>query len=339
MLAEKLLITFGCSWTYGVGVNYQSGMSQKEWHSKAWDSDICDSLSWRGLLSKKFNFCNLNYAQGGSSNDKQFRSATEFFGSQKYLELREKFDKIIVIWGITSTARTELWSILHGRYYNFFLSENDNFSRFIAKYCYDHDAEVFRLRNLMLFWNVFFQGQQIKNYWFDTFNTHNYDHEFIGSFDGLFNLNNKNKQTSYQSIAGPDWPSYSDFCQGNLIGVPPKIVEEITKIFGRPRLEKKDIFQTVIERNDHTNLLDPITNLLDYDQWPRDLMSWLMSQFDIAVSENRQNYHYSTWHPDRDGMEKLINLGLLNPYSYHPTKKAHMLLCDFFTHKLQKELV
>lgn len=343
-MADALLITFGCSWTFGVGVCYEPGMSRQEMETKAWDHEICDASSWRGLLSQRFNLANINRSQGGSSNQKQFRLATEFFGSRLYQECRQKFSRIIVIWGITSTARSEIWSLKHNGFHNFFLSDDaDDLSRFIGKHCYDHDASVAELRNLMLFWNVFFEGQHIKNYWFDTFNTHNYTFNFHENQHSKTygidpHANDLGKKRAYEAVAGPDWPSYSDFCEGNLDQVTPEIIEEITSMFAYSGVAGGKRLPTVSTRYTQHTSLDPIPNLLDHDCWPRDLLSWLMRESDIPVPQDQQSYHHSAWNIDRKGMELLVEQGILNPYSHHPTKKGHNSLCDYFTCKLGKEL-
>ena len=315
-------------------------MSEKDFKSEAWKREICDQFSWRGLLCDQFNFSNLNFSCGGSSNQKQFRLAVEFFGSDRYQAVIKQFDKIIVIWGITSTARNELWSCDHNDYYNFFYSKDDVFSRFMVENSFNHDAEVANLRNLMLYWNVFFESQNIDNFWFDTFNSHNYEHDFF---------NNKNEKTfeitsflkatwvdqdHYTSVKGPDWPSYENFCLGNYDDVTTEIIEEIKQIF-KISLQKNSL-PTFLRHNDKIKVLDPIKNILYHEKFPRDLMSWLMTQTGLEISKDNQSYHQSNWLIDRKGMEKLVKIELLNPYSYHPTKKGHKILSNYFSEKLEK---
>jgi hypothetical protein len=342
-LAKTLLITFGCSWTYGVAVNYEPGMSDSQLKDQARDPKICDVLSWRGLLSRRLGWFNLNFSVGGSSNQCQFRKAIEFFGSLHYQELRQDFEKIIVLWGITSTARNELWSVDRNNYSNFFLSDNDDLARCIVKNCYDHDAEVAELRNRMLYWNVFFKAQHITNFWFDTFNTHNYDYDFQNnskkktySITANGSTNGCIDQEHYHSVAGVDWPAYLDFCQENFDGIKPEIIEEIQRIFSGTDSMCQPYLPTVTKFIEKNSALDPITNLLDYDSCHRDLMSWLMARMEIKIPENSQQYHYSSWKIDRDGMDDLVNLGILNAHTHHPTKQGHILLCDYFSSKLDK---
>ena len=78
-MKKTLLITFGCSWVYGVGVNYEEGMSIDEYKPNAWDEELCEEYSFRGLIKKNLNVDHINFAQGGSSNQRQFRIAKTFF--------------------------------------------------------------------------------------------------------------------------------------------------------------------------------------------------------------------------------------------------------------------
>lgn len=174
---KPLLITFGCSWTYGVGVGYTKGDSVTEYEKIAWNKKICNQFSWRGLLSKKYNLINANFAAGGSSNQKQFRLAKEFFSLKKIEHLKNNFGKILVVWGITSTARNEMWLLESGKLVNFFYSDQNKSKliEYLLKFHYDHDYEVQSLKTEIHHWNTFFKSLNIDNLWFDTFNHHNYD--------------------------------------------------------------------------------------------------------------------------------------------------------------------
>ena len=280
-------------------------MSESQLLARAWDKELCDALSWRGLLSQRFGWENLNFSVGGSSNQMQFRYAMEFFVSSQYQKLKQNFEKILVLWGITSTARNELWSIQDQSYRNFFLTKNNVFARFLIKHCYDHDIEVQELHRRMLFWNMFFESQNITNFWFDTFNTHNYGCPYKHYIT----------QDHYDRVSGVDWPSYHDFCNHNFSNTKREIEEEIRTMF-------------------QVYSLPSIVNLLDHDRCPRDLMSWLMSTTGIKVSRQNQSYHHSDWKIDKEGMDGLIDVGILNPISHHPTKAGHILICNYFLDKL-----
>ena len=169
---KSLLITFGCSWTFGVGLGYQPGMTIEQYKSISQDKNLADKLSYRSILSKDLDLDNLSFAEGGSSNQKQFRLAKTFFPTAEF----NNYSNVIVLWGITATLSNEL-----------FLSEQNELVSFkyhqkkfgpvidtLFKWSYNHDHEVSRLATEMLFWNDYFKSKNIKNLWIDMFNHHNY---------------------------------------------------------------------------------------------------------------------------------------------------------------------
>jgi len=169
----KKLITFGCSWTYGIGVGYTDGMPEKEYELICTDEELDNRYSFRGLLSSELNLENLNFSEGGSSNQKQFRLAREYFTSKDFEKTNK--NEIIVLWCITSTARNELWSNLTEDYNNFKYDVHPSkLSMILLKETYDHNQEVKTLTENMILWNRFFESYGIKNIWVDTFNTHEY---------------------------------------------------------------------------------------------------------------------------------------------------------------------
>ena len=62
-MKKSLLVTSGCSWTFGVGAGFQHGMTKEQYHQIAWDTNISDQLSFRGILSNKYGLDNINWAQ------------------------------------------------------------------------------------------------------------------------------------------------------------------------------------------------------------------------------------------------------------------------------------
>lgn len=170
----RLLITLGCSWTFGVGAIYTPGMTNDEYIEKAWQDTLCDAYSFRGIIAKQYNFINKNFSAPGSSNQMQFRLAKEFFISDEFKQLEKDYKDIVVLWGLTSTARNELYHIREQKLVTFFYNTDNPESRAMVDYFYDHDNEVKQLTTEMLFWNDYFTAKRIKNLWFDTFNHHNY---------------------------------------------------------------------------------------------------------------------------------------------------------------------
>ena len=175
------LITFGCSWTkgkfswYDPNILKYTEMSGKDMQRH--DPQEVDEYAFRTILSRRHDYVNINLAAGGSANQKQFRLAEEYFNTDDY----KKYNNVIILWGITSTARLDLWynknntGITTGRYKNFHLTKRPNLQW--ATDHYNHDTEVRRLSTQMQHWDNYFKMIGVKNYWFDAFNHHNYTYD------------------------------------------------------------------------------------------------------------------------------------------------------------------
>ena len=166
------LITFGDSWVYGVGAEYQDGMSDKEYIEIAQsESKNC----FRQLISSKLGLDNVNLSEGGSSNQAQFRLALEtFFGKDKLKWAASD----IVLWGITSVYRTELWNTEKSAFKTITLPldpKNPLIAKIIGIHHHSEEEELKILGNQMNMWNSYFKANNIKNYWFNLFNDHSWD--------------------------------------------------------------------------------------------------------------------------------------------------------------------
>ena len=203
-MTDGVLITFGCSWMYGIGVGYEEGMDAETFESIRRDADICGKFSYRGLLSSKFNLSNINFSEGGSSNQKQLRRAKIFFSSAGFEKLQRQHNNIIVVWGITSTARTEMFDLETGILTNFKYDAGvtPKISEMMVKYSYDHTNEVAQLSMEMKFWNSYFASIGVKNIWVDSFNTHDY----MSPIPNLFNDNCDYRDLMSSLVVNLDMP-------------------------------------------------------------------------------------------------------------------------------------
>ena len=177
------LISFGCSWTFGVGLSWEPGFTYEEYKATKRRDDVADKYSFRALLAREFGLENINFAIGGSSNQRQFRVA-------------EKFDfqeGDIVLWGITSTARNEIWLDSGNFYKGYFYSQaaeckedinnskpfgsDGDFCKLIkmtVKHWYSHEEEVRRIFYRIKHYNDYFKCKGVKVLWYDTLNHHDY---------------------------------------------------------------------------------------------------------------------------------------------------------------------
>ena len=152
-----ILITFGCSWTFGTGLNYKKGLPRDVFNENVLNQKLADTFSFRALLSKKFNLYNINYGEGASSNERQFRYARELFSDHKLLNFLQSVENVVVLWGITSTARNEQWNNEIQGYDNFMYNSLPSlFHKIFVKKTYDHKIKIKELAERMRIWNGFF---------------------------------------------------------------------------------------------------------------------------------------------------------------------------------------
>lgn len=282
---KKLLISFGCSWTFGTGCNYAPGMSRDEYLQTHDDYKIADRLSFRNLLCKHYGFQNLNFSIGASSNQMQFYRAEMYFSGNQFERDRELYEDIVVLWGLTSVYR------------NIRLAEDKNTLR-IESYLltrddkqalkdFNEELEIYLLRTKINFWNHFFKQHNVKNLWFDTFNNHDYS---------LSNISMDKKQ--YSLHQGEDWPKYNQLRKANI---DTKILDEM-----RMYIPEIDLYRS-----------NEIENFMLFDKkYDKDLLSQLSKT-------NSSDYHFSFWKNDDNRIQKLIEEGRINPYSLHPTWQTH----------------
>jgi hypothetical protein len=306
---QNLLITFGCSWTYGVGSGYITNMSKDQYREINQKREINDKLSFRGILSKKHELKNVNFAEGGSSNQKQFRQARVFFGSDYFHDLKEKCSRILVLWGITSTARIEIYQ--PNQFQCFSLTSNNPISSWWLKNAYDHNTEVSSLAVEMRLWNKIFQDWNIPVLWFDTFNHHDYHIR-------LPELDDNRPGTSndlYRNVALENWPTWEEFRKQEISHCPQDIQNQVMNT------QYEFAQQILMEKWNSKNLFLSDSN-------PRDILSQL------CISQNHQNidrqYHHSDFTVDTDRIDILHKKNLVNPYTLHPTHECHHLIADMF---------
>lgn len=179
-----LLVTFGCSWTYGKGLGCQPWTTKDEYWRISDDSELANMFSYRVLLSEKFNMKNINFAESRSSNQRQFRLAKKFFASEEFKLLQQQHSTVIVLWAITSTVRNEMFSIADNALINFKYDERIDLAKMMLTLVHNHQNEVDQLATEMRFWNDYFAHKGIHNTWVDTFNHHQYPFTVSNLFGG-----------------------------------------------------------------------------------------------------------------------------------------------------------
>ena len=309
-----LFLTFGCSWTLGVGADYKTGMTSDDYVNIAWKTELCYEKGFRGILSQKYNLYNKNFSAGKSSNQFQFYKAKMYFSSEEFKKDKTIYDKIIVLWGITSTQRIIQFQktpdIDGVKVNNASLSE-PGYKDYLLQY-YDHDNELYLLKVEINFWNSFFDDNSIKNYWFDTFNPHEYT--IVEN-----KIKNYYKQ-QYDLYKGEDWPVweiYSKNYKSLELDLDTTLIKEI---------EFMEDLHGLYPSND-SNL-----RFADFDKrYDRDLLSQLANKFNTSSGSLDKKYHLSFWKQDTNRIGILKDIDLVNPYSLHPTHECHQYIADMFS--------
>ena len=189
-MSQLKFVYFGCSWTYGkcIGLGPDQSLESINFEEERL---LADQKAYRSLLAKKFGARQVNLSRPASSNDRQFRYASErYIGINRlnpFYRLSNPEANIVwpaedpvennecVIWFITSTARKEFYHADTKEYHNeLFSIAKSNIVKLYSVDYYDHEYELERLAQQMILWNQFFSSKGIKNIWVDTFNHHNY---------------------------------------------------------------------------------------------------------------------------------------------------------------------
>ena len=158
-----MLITFGDSWVYGVGAGYTyDSPVTKEIYESSLDSDEFVNCSFRILLAERMGLQNINFSRGASSNQKQFRRASEYF-------LRDKnvIKNSIVLWGLTSVYRNEFFNTKLNNYENFFIPDVTRdivLSKVLSVRYMSEEVEVEKLYYNIELFNHFFKSIGIKRF-------------------------------------------------------------------------------------------------------------------------------------------------------------------------------
>ena len=173
------LITFGDSWVYGFGAGFMSNdpVSNEEFN-KLMKSKEYLACSFRTLLAKRIGIENTNFAKSGSSNQRQFRLASEYFLRDKHTASENS----IVLWGITSVYRHEFFNTQTNYYEPFYPHDKENkLSKILYTNYVSEEVEIEKLYYKMKLFNLYFEKQKIKNYWVNIFN----DYKFPDDINNL----------------------------------------------------------------------------------------------------------------------------------------------------------
>ena len=301
-MKTKQFVFFGCSWTYGKYINISPGQLVNDIDLTE-EKELADIKSYRGLISKFFNVDQVNFSEGGSSNDRQFRLASEYFIGpkrknlfnkefkyKKYEELRD------TSWPSTEVFKKEQhlpdWIIdeinLH--------LQNDDFEEFrkneqyILWFITSTARKEFYNATSRQFQNEMFTNAKsaiIKNYIIDHYD-HNYELERMAQQMILWNAYFKSQKI-------------------------------------------KNLWVDTFNHHDYPIIID---NLLTFDSGLNDLMSNMC--VNKGFTPSTVETHLSSWDADEDRSKYLMSQELLTQQTLHPTISGHKLIADILIPKIQQ---
>lgn len=302
-MQDKVFIFFGCSWTYGKFINLQPGQDPSSINSSE-ESSLAEEYGYRGLLSKTFNAEQINFSQGGSSNARQFRLASQYFLGPK----RQQVSKARIMAHLYRKVRSEHYPTVEefvskGQLPEFVLDEIYNINQLV-------DFEIFRedQRPKYVFW--FITSTARIEYYNSV--TQQFDNEFLNypqsQLSKLILANYYNHDHELEKLAQQMtlWNSY--FAQNNI----------------------KNVW---IDTFNHHAYPMYVKNRLDFQTNYSDLMS------NICLSQGFNqfkdtDFHVSNFETDDARSAYLKDQEFLNPHTLHPTLGGHKLISDILIPKV-----
>jgi hypothetical protein len=301
-MENKKFIFFGCSWTYGKFINIAPGQLPKDVNVNE-ERSLADVKSYRALISNFFEVDHLNFAEGGSSNDRQFRRAAEYFigPKRKNAFLKEinfkKYEKIRdQNWPTTDELRKKQrlpnWIVkeMNEHLQNSDFDEFCDDEEYVLWFITSTARKEFYNASIRQFQNEMLNNAEIpimKSYTIDY-----YDHE------------HELERTAQQMVL---WNSY--FKANNI----------------------KNLW---IDTFNHHDYPIEIANLLTFDSGLNDLMS-NMCVSNGFVPTNLET-HLSAWAADEERSKFLTDKGLLTNQTIHPNVSGHKLIAEMLIPKIQK---
>lgn len=189
---NNLFVAIGCSWTRAWGavdncLDFRSPLYKD-------DLNFFNNLSYVGKVCNFLNYTSkIVMAIPGSNNDMQTRLLFELLQKN-----RHKFDKIFVLWGITSHLRWELYSNQINAPSMFMLGSNvppgkeEERKWFLMRH-WNNDFEMERLSHKIVATSCYLKNLDVGHLFFPVFESYNNFNMNLNNVDksNYFGINNK----------------------------------------------------------------------------------------------------------------------------------------------------
>ena len=298
-----MFLIFGCSWTWGRFINMP--LDHVDYNAKSpllFEKQQADQHSYRALISQHFDAPHVNFAEGGSSNDRQFRYASQHFIGPDY-----KFNNFIKING----PRLELmYNQLRGDSWPSF--DQACMARTLPTYILDELVQVHGVDNFECF-----RSEKKKQYviWFITSTARKEFYNAVNAnFENIMLTNADASEMGHMYLT-----EYYDHDK------------ELEKLSQQMQLwnyyfESHGITNIWVDTFNHHNYPISVKNTLDFGTGFSDLMSNLCVVSGFTPKEHSP--HFSSWAIDDKRSEHLVKVGLLNPKTLHPTQQGHKIIAQ-----------
>jgi hypothetical protein len=169
---KKIIVGIGCSWTRAWG--YIDDDLHSNDPNRKDDTDFLYHRSYVGIVRSYLNLDSmLITAVPGSNNEMQVRLLMDFLRNNE-----SKFEKIFVLWGITSHTRWELYSNSINRPSMFHMGSDvpagkEKEREFYLKNHYNESFQLEKLSNLIRLTHGFLCHKKIEHLFFPNFNNYN----------------------------------------------------------------------------------------------------------------------------------------------------------------------
>jgi lysophospholipase L1-like esterase len=264
---------------------------------------LADTKSYRALISDFFGVPQVNFAQGASSNDRQFRLASEYFigPKRKHSFAKElKYKKYEVIrdpsWPTTAVFKKEQ------QLPDWIIGE-------LGAHVQNDEFEEFRQREEYVLWFITSTARK----------------EFYNATQRIFEnemLSNPESAIIKNYIA-----DYYDHTY------------ELERLAQQMELwnayfRSKNIKNLWIDTFNHHDYPFVIDNLITFESGFNDLMSNMCVSNGFMPSES--SIHLSNWMADDLRSKYLMEQGLLTQQTLHPTIAGHQLIANMLVPKIQQ---
>jgi hypothetical protein len=299
-MSDKLLVSFGCSWTYGRFIHWKSDQKKTDHatNNTQVELELANTHAYRSLIAKHLHMDQQVFAEGGSSNQRQFRLASQyFFGPDS-----NKINNAKLYTNVYQKIRDTSWPSVEEFKFSGKLS-----NQIVEEIVGTHKITAFEL----------FKSEERPKYviWFITSTAR------IEFFDA---------QTRQYKNKFLSWPEdqytrmFASQCYDHN--------HELENLAHQMNLwnayfQTQGIKNIWVDTFNHHDYPIAIENYVKISNYASDIMSNMCVKLGY-ITFNNDEFHTSGREADDTRSKFLADQGMLNPETLHPTIQGHQLIAD-----------